>query len=418
MSRTHRWAVLMLAAVAAACDGGGSGGGKGGPVEPGPQAIRLEVLSGDAQLGLPGETLPRELVVRAIRADGAPLAGVAVKFVAAPGSGSIHETGLVTNTDGVATAWWTLPADLSGVPTVRVEAAGAEPAAFTAGRLPSDQTDLVLSREPGPVSLMVYNAFEQKWSEAFRANFADSLVVRPFAPPHQYNEVFAFSAGRPPRTARVTWTTVRDTVNLWPGIVPVVPVTIWVVKAPFSDLGALSRAQADSAAEVWSRGGVRFDFRIVDATEYPNAAEYQGPDVDACRAGLPERIGWDDGALNVYYVGGIYDPRFNVRGQGGYCGDHLIALAANNTRSATLLGHEIGHAFGLGHEKEGNLMDGFGRGRYLTAGQIFRAHFHKLSSINEMMAFYNVEQVRDCNFTSSSWPSNVRRCPPTWFDMN
>lgn len=416
MSRTHRWAVLMLAAAAAACDAGG-GGGTGGPVEPGPQAIRLEVLSGDAQLGLPGETLPRELVVRAVRADGAPLDGVAVGFIAAPGSGSVYQTRMVTNTDGVATAWWTLPADLSGTPTLRVEAAGAEPAAFTAGRLPGDQADLVLNREPGPVSLMVYNAFEQKWSEAFRASFADSLLVRPFAPPHRYNEVFAFSAGRPPRLARPTWTTVRDTVNLWPGVEPVVPVTIWVVKAPFSELGALSRAQADSAAAVWDRGGIRFDFRIVDATEYPNAAEYQGPDVDACRAGLPERIGWDEGALNVYYVGGIYDPRYDVRGQGGYCGDELIALAANNTRSPWLLGHEIGHAFGLGHEKEGNLMDSFGRGRHVTAGQVFWAHFHKLSVINDVMRFYSIEHFRDCRVTSTLYHT-LRLCPPTWLDMN
>jgi hypothetical protein len=416
MFRTHRWAVLMLAAAAAACDGGGSGGGRGGPVEPGPQAIRLEVLSGDAQLGLPGETLPRELVVRAMRADGAPLAGVAVNFVAAPGSGSVSATGLATTVDGVATAWWTLPADLSGTPTVRVEAAGAEPAAFTAGRLPSDQTDLVLSREPGRVSLMVYNAFDQTWADVFRASFSDSLLVRPFAPPHQYNEVFAFSAGRPPRIVRTTWTTVRDTVNLWPGIEPVVPVTIWVVKAPFSELGALSRAQADSAAAVWSKGGIRFDFRIVDATEYPNAAEYQRNDVDACRSGLRERIGWDEGSLNVYYVGGIWDTVYNVGGQAVYCGDELIVMAASNTRSPTLLGHEIGHAFGLGHEKEGNLMDGFGRGRHVTAGQVFWAHFYKLSAINDMMAFYSIENVRDCKLTGTTYKT-VRLCPPTWLDM-
>lgn len=417
MSRTHRWAVLMLAAAAAACDGGGPGGDTGGVTEPVVQPLKLEVLSGDAQLGLPGETLPRALVVRATRADGALLAGVPVRFVADPGNGALFEASITTNEQGAASAWWQLPAEFPGTPSVRVEASGAEPVVFTAGRLPSDQTDLVLSREPGPVSLMVYNAFEQKWAEAFRASFADSLIVRPFAPPHQYNEVLGFTPGRPPKVARVTWTTVRDTVHLWPGIVPVVPVTIWVVKAPFSELGALSRAQADSAAAVWSKGGIQFKVRIVDATEYPNAAEYQGPDVDACMAGLPTRIGWDTGALNVYYVGGIYDPRYNVRGQGGYCGDELIVLAANNTRSPWLLGHEIGHAFGLDHEKEGNLMDSFGRGRHVTAGQIFWAHFHKRSVINDMMAFYSIENIRDCTLTGTVYPT-VRRCPPTWLDLN
>jgi hypothetical protein len=380
------------------------------------QLARLEVLGGDAQLGLPGETLPTELVVRVTRADGATVAGVPVRFVVQPGSGSVFETTVLTDEQGTASTWWTLPVELSGTASLRVETAGADPAVFTAGRLPNEQTDLVLSREPGPVSLMVYNAFEQKWSEAFRRRFADSLIIRPFAPPHQYNEVFAFSAGRPPKVMRVTWTTVRDTVQLWPAFVVKVPVTIWVVKAPFETLGALSQAQADSAASVWSKGGIGFDVRIVDATEYANAAEYQGPDVDGCMAGLPERIGWDDGALNVYYVGGLYDPRYNVRGQGGYCGDELIVLAANNTRSPWLLGHEIGHAFGLDHEAQGNLMDSFGRGSYITAGQIFWAHYHRWSVINTMMGYYGVEHQRNCNYTSTI--GTARRCPPTWLDMD
>ena len=52
----------------------------------------------------------------------------------------------------------------------------------------------------------------------------------------------------------------------------------------------------------------------------------------------------------------------------------------------------------------------------MTAGQVFWAHLYKLSAINDMMAFYNIENVRDCKLTGTTYKT-VRLCPPTWLDM-
>jgi hypothetical protein len=411
MSRAHRFAILVLAAAAAACDGGG--GGTGPVVQP---ALQLRITTGDAQQGLPGETLPVPLTVSLTRADGTPMAGVPVQFT--PTAGTVQVVAGTTTAEGVAFAWWKLPADALGELSVRAEAGGAQAVTFRAGRLPSEQTDLVFTRQGGPVNLLVYDAFQQSgYASGFRARFADSLLVRPFDTPREFNEVFAFTPGRAPLVARVAWTSVRDSIQLVFRETVVLPVTIWVVKAPFDVLAEQSRRLADSANSVWSRGGIAFETRIVDATGFANAAEYQGPDVDPCKAGLPERIGADAGRINVYYVGGIYHPEFDIRGQGIYCGDQMIVLAANDTRSPWLLGHEIGHAFGLGHEVEGNLMDSFGRGRHVTAGQIFRAHFHRGSAVNRILTLYGREQARDCGITWDTFLPNPR-CPPATFDFD
>lgn len=411
MSRSYRWAVPLLAA-AAACDGGGGGGGTGPDLN---APALMQITTGDAQQGLPGETLPVPLTVRVTRADGTPAAGVPVRFT--PGAGAVEVVTPATTEDGLAFAWYRMPDTPSGELAVRAEATGLAPVTFRAARLPNEQTDLVFTRDGGPVHLLAYNAFVQgAYTEAFRARFADSLVIRPFDDPRAYNEVVGFAAGRPPAVARVSWSVRRDSVQLVFPPAVTVPVTIWVVKAPFETLGPQSRLLVDSATAVWSRGGIAFDARIVDATGFANAGEFQGVDVEPCESRLPTLIGWDAGRINVYYVGGIYHPASGIRGQGVYCGGERIVLAANNTRSPWLLGHEIGHAFGLGHEQEGNLMDPLGRGRHVTFGQIFRAHYDRQSSLVQLLLPYGRDQVRDCLITWATWQPTAR-CLPTTYDF-
>lgn len=412
MSRTHRWAVPLLAAAAAACDGGGGGGGTGPDLN---APALMQIATGDAQHGLPGETLPVPLTVRVTRADGTPAAGVAVRFIAA--AGAVDVVAPTTTDEGLAFAWYRMPDDPSGELAVRAEATGLPPVTFRAGRMPNEQTDLVFTRDRGPVHVLAYNPFVQGGhTEAFRASFADSLLIRPFQDPRAYHEVVGFAAGRPPAMARVSWSVRRDSVQLvFPPMVTV-PLTVWVVKAPFETLGPQSARLVDSATAAWSRGGIAFDARIVDATGFANAEEFQGIDVEPCQSRLPELIGWDAGRINVYYVGGIYHPESGIRGQGVYCGGERIVLAANNTRSPWLLGHEIGHAFGLGHEREGNLMDAFGRGRHVTFGQIFRAHYDRQSSLVQLLVPYSRDQVRDCGITWDTWQLTAR-CLPTTYDF-
>lgn len=407
MSGAKRWAVLILLAAAAACDGGGTG----------PEVddrLRMQIAMGDAQQGLPGETLPLPLTVRVTRADGTPAPGVTVRFTAA--SGSLQVVAPTTTAEGEAFAWWTLGAG-GGELAVRAEADGVQAVRFTAAPLPADRTDIVYTRHESQVTVLAYDAFAESGAlRGFRATFRDSLPLRPFTPPGEYNEVFAFSPGYVPVVKRVSWTQVRDSVPLYfPGPVTV-PLTIWIVATPFDVLAERSRALVDSATAVWRRGGVEFQARIVDATGFPEAAAFQG-DVNPCTSRLPDRIGADPGRINVYYVGGVYFQEFEIRGQGVHCGQEVIGLAANNTRSPWLLGHEIGHAFGLGHETEGNLMHGMGRGRHVTAGQIFRAHFDRNSSLSRLLALYGRDEARECGAIWDKYRPSAQ-CPPTVLDVD
>ena len=85
---------------------GGTGDLPGGPGDPGPS--KVEVASGDAQVGIVGQQLTNEIVVRVLDADGAPVAGIAVTFAAASGDGGFIPAEAQTDPDGMTSATWTL----------------------------------------------------------------------------------------------------------------------------------------------------------------------------------------------------------------------------------------------------------------------------------------------------------------------
>ena len=76
--------------------------------QPGP-ASSLSVISGDAQQGAPGSTLPTPLTVRATDAGGNAKPGIAVTFAVTSGGGSLSSTTATTNASGDAVSGsWTL----------------------------------------------------------------------------------------------------------------------------------------------------------------------------------------------------------------------------------------------------------------------------------------------------------------------
>jgi uncharacterized protein YjdB len=72
--------------------------------------VRMDVVSGDNQNGLPGEQLPEPVVVRVTSATGAPVSGQIVNFRVVDGGGSVYAGAALTNADGQAQEWWTLGA--------------------------------------------------------------------------------------------------------------------------------------------------------------------------------------------------------------------------------------------------------------------------------------------------------------------
>jgi hypothetical protein len=99
-----------------------------GPAGP---AISIEKLSGDEQAGFPGTTLPLPFVVGLTDGRGAPISGLTITFD--PSAGSMNPTSTVTDTQGRAATFLTLPFQGANV-TVRIRAAakGATTVEFTA----------------------------------------------------------------------------------------------------------------------------------------------------------------------------------------------------------------------------------------------------------------------------------------------
>jgi pectate lyase len=88
---------------------------QGGPKKPSSASIHVRVspaglvqVSGSGQTGPVATTLPAELVMRAVGAEGQGVANVDIEFVPASGHGSVQPTSVVTDEQGLARTRWTL----------------------------------------------------------------------------------------------------------------------------------------------------------------------------------------------------------------------------------------------------------------------------------------------------------------------
>jgi len=105
-ARRSRWAMLPLTAVAAmvatAC-GSGTSEPKGNAA-----ASSIQIVSGNGQVGLVGQTLSTPLEVKVLSNTGTPLSGVTVTFVVTSGTASVSPGTTTTDATGVAKTTVTL----------------------------------------------------------------------------------------------------------------------------------------------------------------------------------------------------------------------------------------------------------------------------------------------------------------------
>lgn len=107
-------------------------------------AERLVVVSGNGQNGRPSSALAAPLVVRAVDRLGNGVAGVAIRFTAGAGAGSVTPASTTTNARGEASATATLGSS-TGSQTFLAESSGLEPATFTATATNADIAHLSVS---------------------------------------------------------------------------------------------------------------------------------------------------------------------------------------------------------------------------------------------------------------------------------
>lgn len=405
------FALLASAAALAACGDGGT------TPEPKPSPLVLQVASGDAQPGFPGWPLGEPLVVRVTR-DGVAVPFVAVSFAAT--GGSVDAATLTTDANGLAAVNWTLPATDAEIAAARVTArpAAAEGATvtFSARRMRPDEQDLVIAPGAGPVRMLIYDSGSFSPTTAFRATFTDSTRLPPLGPAAAWDEITVFAPGRAPAMTTVAWTPKRDTVRVtFPEMVRI-PLTIWVVETPFDSVMQLVRRHLDGVAQTWeAQGGIGLsEVRIVDATGFPEAAQFRGAAVPSCSQLIATAIGRDAGRMNAYYIGSVRIGE--IIPSAAYCnGGSMEIYPLAWQRWPYTLAHEIGHGLlGAHHETlPNNVMHFRGDGATFSPGQIWVAHYWNQSILNTMFNAHPLEKRRACGQFGTGGP-----CPTTSFVLD
>lgn len=210
------------------------------------------------------------------------------------------------------------------------------------------------------------------------------------------NDVVCFCNRRPVLLAEdIRWEPGRVHANVRFEKEIEIPITIWILQAPFETHKARAVDHICWTTRVWSseRMGVRFsDVVYKNATEHDNVETFLEFDSDAHHTKIQdptEGIGADAGRINVYFVYDVDGKTY--RGHTAITGD---TIAIGSTAGSDLLVHELGHSFFLDHPEDGsyaslfdheNVMWGV-RGEtprlYFTEGQLFLAHVVKQSSLN------------------------------------
>ncbi len=208
-------------------------------------------------------------------------------------------------------------------------------------------------------------------------------------------EIIAYSKGHPPAIQpAVQWTNNDDTVTMAFDAQYVLPVTHWIVQGPYNITEQKVSDAVTATAQIWheERQGVLFGtIKVNDATSATNAAFYTAftcSKVDNLRID----IGYEEGAINVYWVNTVDFGSGPLTSNAVWCGSNTNTIAMGQYTTDHLFAHEVGHAFGLNHTNTipeyfdtTNIMHNASNYRFwLTEGQTVRAVLNPQSAINRL----------------------------------
>ena len=221
-------------------------------------------------------------------------------------------------------------------------------------------------------------------------------------------EVVGYSVGHAPTLNAPNWTAAGDTVTFVFDPKYKVKFKIWVVQGPFADGQTKAINACIRTSQIWrdERQGTSFSvFDITDATGSANAASYAAFDCGKV-ASMKTDVGFDAGAVNVYWVNTVDVGSGAATSNGVWCGGNVGAMGWNTLDH--LFSHEIGHAFALDHVNSlttffdtTNVMHNASNFRaFLTEGETFRAVVNSGSVVNTLGG--RTGTTRSCGLSTST----------------
>lgn len=187
-------------------------------------------------------------------------------------------------------------------------------------------------------------------------------------------------------------------------LAPLAPLPVDLrVSIRHGDYAAVKRAMEealDVTARQWRSSGLGLALGTVtweDAVE-PGV-------VPTARSG-PCQVPVSDGTIHVTVVGTVDGSN------GGYaCPEGYVTIASSGVSYPYLMAHELGHTFSLIHTQAG-LMNPRTPGGGLTDGEIYRAHFNRISVLNHAFGAQPEAERRNCG---SSLVTHTVQCLPLDF---
>lgn len=396
--RGNRGIILVTVLAGMACSDS-NGGDPTSPLPPvgSAPAASITITSGSTQRWFAGEPLPNPVVASVLTASNGRVTGERVRFTVTAGGGSVQDSVVVSGSAGLAGTTWTLGPE-AGVQelTVSLVSGAVPPVTVTATAIsPADADYLLVSNASAGGILALFIGYEDQSGYGY-AGVPAQVEIQSYPVANGFvrllprdgvytdEEVIVFATGRPPAIVTTDWQPRSDTLAVTFAAPRRVPLTIWLLGdfVAFSD-----RAQRDlnATSSLWSGHpfGLEFgDVVINDASAYASTPIGCGS--------VPVE---DPATINVYY-----SPLANTMGFVGYtCSQRRILMRPVGTAGTTLLAHELGHTFGLGHVQDpDNFMHPQATGGRATIGQIYKSHLASWSALNVVYGFRPPEEQRCC----------------------
>jgi hypothetical protein len=353
----------------------------------------LAVIGGGDQRGVPGQPLLHPVRVQVTDEAGRPVPGVPLGVEVVSGGGHVTASNPTSDGNGLLFFTWTLGPgeEEENVALVRLRSSGMEGSGVPvrAGILEPHRRDVVRIHGPAELPLWIVPVTPFVGPLPLRVLQVDEMVFQTILP-RGGDELAVFSGGNPPEIVRSPSGAGPDTLDVHVREPFPVPLRIVVAHGPFEERRAVVEWHLAAAERIWRESGAGLTLgavELIDRTGGGATREFAGPPCNPNES----LVDGSGRPIEVSYV-------LRVGNLGGYaCLDNGFAvMAESSARFQNLLAHELGHLFTLPHvANQANVMWPQAGGS-LSAGQIFRIHFHARSVLNRLYDLTPPETRRNC----------------------